>query len=311
MSKRNLGEKIKLQSYNDMFGEDENAEVIVQEQIKDVALSELHTFKNHPFRVSDDTKMEEMIESVKQYGILVPAIARSRTEGGYELISGHRRHYAATIAGLETMPVMIKDCSDDEATVIMVDANIQREDISISEKAKAYRMKYDAMKHQGMAGGITLEEMSDSAGESRKTIQRLICLSNLSDEYLELIDSKKLGICDWKKMQEISKGVPPILEFPKEMFEEKVIRIESDGTKIMKSDFELYCEKYNLRYCIMPDLNPNDDYIPVAVPELRTLEFIRNRLKRLWSEESVVKKIRTRFSMQRQLKKQLQKQDAR
>lgn len=194
MSKRNLGEKIKLQSYNDMFGEDESAEVIVQEQIKDVALTELHPFRNHPFKVSDDAKMEEMVESVKQYGILVPAIARECEYGGYELISGHRRHHAATLVGLETMPVMIKDCSDDEATVIMVDANIQREDISISEKAKAYRMKYDAMKHQGMAGGITLEEMSESAGESRKTIQRLICLSNLSDEYLDLIDSKKLGI---------------------------------------------------------------------------------------------------------------------
>ena len=193
MSKRNLGEKIKLQSYSDMFGE-EKAEVIVQEQIKDVALTELHPFKNHPFRVLDDAKMEEMVESVKQYGILVPAIARERAEGGYELISGHRRHHAATLAGLETMPVMIKECNDDESTVIMVDANIQREDISISEKAKAYRMKYDAMKHQGMTGGSTLEEMSESAGESSKTIQRLIRLSNLSDEYLELIDSKKLGI---------------------------------------------------------------------------------------------------------------------
>lgn len=194
MSKRNLGERIKLQSYGDMFGEETENEVVVSEQIKDVALTELHTFKNHPFKVSDDEKMEEMVESVKQYGILVPAIARERAEGGYELISGHRRHHAATLAGLETMPVMIKDCSDDEATVIMVDANIQREDISISEKAKAYRMKYDAMKHQGASGGITLDEMSETAGESRKTIQRLICISNLSDEYLELIDSKKLGI---------------------------------------------------------------------------------------------------------------------
>ena len=194
MSKRNLGERIKLQSYGDMFGEDTEAEVVISEQIKDVALSELHTFKNHPFKVSDDAKMEEMVESVKQYGILVPAIARERAEGGYELISGHRRHHAAKLAGLETMPVMIKDCSDDEATVIMVDANIQREDISISEKAKAYRMKYDAMKHQGIAGGTTLDEMSEAAGESSKTIQRLICLSNLSDEYLELIDNKKLGI---------------------------------------------------------------------------------------------------------------------
>lgn len=109
MSKRNLGEKIKLQSYDDMFGEESSNEIIVSEQIKDVALSELHTFKNHPFKVSDDEKMEEMVESVKRYGILVPAIARERAEGGYELISGHRRHHVATLAGLETMLVMVKD----------------------------------------------------------------------------------------------------------------------------------------------------------------------------------------------------------
>ena len=214
MSKRNLGERIKLQSYGDMFGEDTEAEVVVSEQIKDVALSELHPFKNHPFKVLDDEKMAEMVESVKQYGILVPAIVRVREEGGYELISGHRRHHAATLAGLETMPVMIKNCDDDESTVIMVDANIQREDISISEKAKAYRMKYDEMKHQGVSGGSSLAEMSESAGESSKTIQRLIYLSNLSDEMLELIDCKKLGIAQGvdlaflsKEEQEIVLGV--------------------------------------------------------------------------------------------------------
>lgn len=196
MSKRSLGEKIKLSSYDDMFGtnEDEKKVMVVGDQIKDVALGELHPFKNHPFKVLDDDKMEEMVESVKQYGILVPAIARVRPEGGYELISGHRRHHAARLAGLEAMPVMIKECNDDEATVIMVDANIQREDISISEKAKAYRMKYDAMKHQGTSGGLSLAEMSETAGESSKTIQRLIYLSNLTDELLELVDSKKLGI---------------------------------------------------------------------------------------------------------------------
>lgn len=196
MSKRNLGEKIKLSSYDDMFGtnEEEKKVMVVGDQIKDVALGELHPFKNHPFKVLDDEKMEEMVESVKQYGILVPAIARVRPEGGYELISGHRRHHAARLAGLEVMPVMIKECNDDEATVIMVDANIQREDISISEKAKAYRMKYDAMKHQGTSGGLSLAEMSEAAGESSKTIQRLIYLSNLTDELLELVDSKKLGI---------------------------------------------------------------------------------------------------------------------
>lgn len=192
MNRRNLGEKIKLQSYADMFGNE--TENIVLEQIKDVALSELHEFENHPFKVIDDSKMEEMIESVKQYGVLVPVIVRKRAEGGYEIISGHRRCHAATLAGLQTIPVMIKECSDDEAIVIMVDANIQREDISISEKAKAYCMKYDAMKHQGISGGLSLEEMSNAAGESSKTIQRLIYLSNLSDEILELIDNKKIGI---------------------------------------------------------------------------------------------------------------------
>lgn len=188
--------EIKLPTISGLLGADgEDKEVIVVgEQIKDVALSELHPFKDHPFKVLDDDKMEEMVESVKQYGILVPAMVRERAEGGYELISGHRRCHAAKLAGLSVMPVMIKNCNDDEATVIMVDANIQREDISISEKAKAYRMKYDAMKHQGMAGGNSLDEMSETAGESRKTIQRLICLSNLSNELLELVDSKKLGM---------------------------------------------------------------------------------------------------------------------
>lgn len=194
MNKRSLGERIKLSSYEDMFGTNENTKESSGDLIKEVALSDLHPFENHPFKVSDDEKMDEMVESVKQYGILVPVIVRKREEGGYELISGHRRHHAATLAGLETIPVMVKDCNDDEATVIMVDANIQREDISISEKAKAYRMKYDAMKHQGVAGGISLDEMSEAAGESRKTIQRLIYLSNLSEELLEMIDCKKLGM---------------------------------------------------------------------------------------------------------------------
>lgn len=194
MNKRSLGERIKLSSYEDMFGTNENTKESSGDSIKEVALSDLHPFENHPFKVSDDEKMDEMVESVKQYGILVPVIVRKREEGGYELISGHRRHHAATLAGLETIPVMVKDCNDDEATVIMVDANIQREDISISEKAKAYRMKYDAMKHQGVAGGVSLDEMSETAGESRKTIQRLIYLSNLSEELLAMIDCKKLGM---------------------------------------------------------------------------------------------------------------------
>ena len=138
--------------------------------------------------------MEEMVESIKEYGVLVPAIVRPRAKGGYEILSGHRRHHACELAGLETMPAIIKDCSDDEATVIMVDANIQREDILISEKAKAYSMKYEAMKHQGSAGGRSLVEMSSQSGESRATIQRLIAVSKLDKELLDMVDSKKIGI---------------------------------------------------------------------------------------------------------------------
>ena len=198
MSKRNLGEKIKLASYDDMFGMDETTispvDQKIEGQIIDIPLDELHTFENHPFRVVDDESMQEMVDSIKQFGVLVPAIARPRADGGYELLSGHRRHHASTIAGKESMPVIVKDCNDDEATVIMVDANIQREDILISEKAKAYRMKYDAMKHQGAAGGISLKEMSEQAGDSMKTIQRLICVADLNESLLNLLDAKKLGI---------------------------------------------------------------------------------------------------------------------
>lgn len=138
MSRRNLGSKIKLSSYDDMFGVNatENENVVVENQIKDVALSELHPFKNHPFKVIDDEKMDEMVESIKQYGILVPAIVRERAEGGYELISGHRRHHAAALAGLEEMPVIVKNCDDDESTVIMVDANINEKTFLLVKKQR-------------------------------------------------------------------------------------------------------------------------------------------------------------------------------
>ena len=196
MAKRNLGEKIKLSTYDEMFGTDTfgHDDQKSEGQIINVPLSELHTFKNHPFKVLDDEKMEETVESVKAYGVLVPGIARPRKGGGYEIISGHRRRRASEIAGKTEMPFMVREYTDDEATIIMVDSNIQREDISISEKAKAYSMKYEAMKHQGAAGGISLEKMSEESGESRKTIQRYICLARLSDEFLELVDNKKLGV---------------------------------------------------------------------------------------------------------------------
>ena len=154
----------------------------------------MHDFKNHPFRVVDDEKMEETTESIRQYGVLVPGIARPRTDGGYELIFGHRRKHCSQRAGKSEMPVIVRNYSDDEATIIMVDSNIQREDILTSEKAKAYKMKYEAMKHQGKKSGKnTLDQVGETAGENAKKVQRYIWLARLSDGLLEMVDNKKLG----------------------------------------------------------------------------------------------------------------------
>ena len=193
MNKRGSADKIKLSSFDDLFGTQEAG--TGTEQVQEIPLCELHEFRGHPFKVVDDEKMQETVESIRNYGGLMPGIARPREEGGYEIIAGHRRKHGCELAGLYTMPMFIRDYNDDEATVIMVDINIQREDILPSEKAKAYRMKYDAMKHQGSkAGGLTLDEIGEAAGESGKTVQRYIWLSRLSDALLELIDNKKLGI---------------------------------------------------------------------------------------------------------------------
>ncbi len=185
---RSIAGKIKINKFADLVGGDDAA-------VTEVPIADLHEFKNHPFRVLDDEKMDETVESIKKYGVLMPGIVRPRTDGdGYEIIAGHRRKRACELAGLETMPVLIKNYTDDEAIVTMVDTNIQREDILPSEKARAYRMKFDAMKHQGSGGGITIENIGESAGESGKTVQRYIWLSNLSDKLLTFVDEKKLPI---------------------------------------------------------------------------------------------------------------------
>lgn len=163
-------------------------------EITEIPLNELHTFTDHPYRVLDDERMTAMAESVREHGVLVPGIARPAKGGGYELLSGHRRKRASELAGKKTMPVMIRDCDDDEATIIMVDANLQREDILPSEKARAYAMKYEALKHQGKAGGDTLQRIGEEAGEGGKTVQRYIYLARLTDELLSLVDSGKLGM---------------------------------------------------------------------------------------------------------------------
>lgn len=194
MSKAGSAAKVKLNSFDDLFGSS-TGDGQSTEQIIDAKLSDLHTFKDHPFKVLDDEKMEETTESIRQYGVLVPGIARPRAAGGYEIIAGHRRKRGSELAGKDTMPVIVRNYTDDEATIIMVDSNIQREDILPSEKARAYAMKYEAMKHQGKKGsGSSLDEVGEAAGESGKTVQRYIWLSRLSDELLDMVDKKKIGL---------------------------------------------------------------------------------------------------------------------
>ena len=192
MRKRN-NKEIQLTSYDDLLGIS-NEESEDTEKIIIAPLTELYTFKDHPFRVVDDEKMEETTESIRKYGVLVPGIARPRVGGGYEIIAGHRRKRGSERAGKSEMPIIVRNYTDDEATIIMVDSNIQREDILPSEKAKAYKMKFEAMKHQGSkAGKHTYDEVGEAAGDNGKMVQRYIRLAELIPELLDMVDEKKLG----------------------------------------------------------------------------------------------------------------------
>ncbi len=190
---RKKNKDIQLTSYEDLLGID-TIENQSMGQLIYASLEDLHEFKNHPFKVLDDEKMQETVESIKNYGVLTPGIARPSQDGGYEIIAGHRRKHGCELSGLTKMPIFVRNYNDDEATIIMVDTNIQREDILPSEKARAYTMKYEAMKHQGKRGGNTLDEVGAKAGESGKTVQRYIWLARLNDELLELVDQKKIGM---------------------------------------------------------------------------------------------------------------------
>ncbi|MFR5631510.1 MAG: ParB/RepB/Spo0J family partition protein [Monoglobales bacterium] len=192
MSSRSA-DKIQFTSYDDLFGE--QPKKIEEGQIIRVPLNQLHSFKNHPFRVLDDDKMQETVQSIKQHGVLVPGIVRRDNRNGYEIVSGHRRKHGSELAGCSDMPVIVRELSDDEATVIMVDSNIQREDILPSEKAWAYRMKLEALSHQGLKGEQrTADLVGEAAGDSGRTVQRYIRLTYLKKDLLEYVDQKLLLI---------------------------------------------------------------------------------------------------------------------
>ena len=194
------GANISLTSYDDIFTTEESRQT---EQIQQIPITELHPFKNHPFKVLDDEAMQRTVESVAQFGVLAPLIARSREEGGYEIISGHRRQHAAQLAGLTTLPVIVRNMSDEEAVIKMVDSNLQREHILPSERAFAYKMKLEVIKKQGARSDLTSRQVvgkleaadlvGKSSDESGRQVQRFIRLTNLIPELLDLVDQKKIS----------------------------------------------------------------------------------------------------------------------
>ena len=197
-------ENLALKGLDDLFSTEENRQEEQREQVQQIPIDALHPFTNHPFKVLDDEAMTRTVESIAQYGVLAPLIARPRPEGGYEIISGHRRQHAAQLAGLENLPVIVRQMDDDAAVLLMVDSNLQRENILPSERAFAYKMKLEAIKNQGARSDLTsgqivqksklsIERVAEDAGEGYKTVQRFIRLTNLVPELLDMVDEKKIS----------------------------------------------------------------------------------------------------------------------
>ena len=200
------GLNVSLKGADDIFSTEESRQEQQREQVQQIPIGELLPFKNHPFKVLDDESMQRTVESVEQYGVLSPLIARPRPEGGYEIISGHRRQHAAQLAGLDTLPVIVRNMDDDAAVLLMVDSNLQRENILPSERAFAYKMKLEAIKNQGARSDLTCGQIgrklngakardivADESGDNARNVQRFIRLTNLVPELLDMVDEKKIA----------------------------------------------------------------------------------------------------------------------
>ena len=200
---KSSAQKMQLASLDDLFSTQASRDDAQREKVQEIPLEELHPFAHHPFKVLDDDRMKDTADSIREYGVLVPAIARPRPDGGYELIAGHRRKRGCELAGLKTMPVIVRELDDDASIIIMVDSNIQRENILPSERAFAYQMKLEALKHQGLRSDLTScqvgtklradEKLAQSSNESARTVQRFIRLTNLIPALLDMVDNKKIA----------------------------------------------------------------------------------------------------------------------
>ena len=239
---------VSLKGADDIFSTEESRQEQQREQVQQIPIDELFPFKNHPFKVLDDESMQRMVESVEQYGVLSPLIARPRPEGGYEIISGHRRQHAAELAGLETLPVIVRDMSDDAAVILMVDSNLQREHILPSERAFAYKMKLDALKNQGVRSDLTSpqvaskfrsdDEVAKGQGISGDTVRRFIRLTNLIPELLDMVDNKtvsfnpavELSYLSPEQQQEVIRAMDDTQNFPSVSQAKRIKKLAQDGT---------------------------------------------------------------------------------
>ena len=246
MSKGSLN--VSLKGADDIFSTEESRQEEQREQVQQIPIGELFPFKNHPFKVLDDDSMSDTVESVKQYGVLSPLIARPRPKGGYEIISGHRRQHAAELAGLETLPVIVRQMDDDAAIILMVDSNLQREHILPSERAFAYKMKLDAMKNQGTRSDLTLtqvvsklrsnEKLGAENNQSRETVRRFIRLTNLIPELLDMVDNKtvsfnpavELSYLSPEQQQEVIRAMDDTQNFPSVSQAKRIKKLAQDGT---------------------------------------------------------------------------------
>ena len=239
---------VSLKGADDIFSTEESRQEQQREQVQQIPIDELFPFKNHPFKVLDDESMQRTVESVEQYGVLSPLIARPRPEGGYEIISGHRRQHAAELAGLETLPVIVRDMSDDAAVILMVDSNLQREHILPSERAFAYKMKLDAIKNQGVRSDLTSpqvaskfrsdDEVAKGQGISGDTVRRFIRLTNLIPELLDMVDNKtvsfnpavELSYLSPEQQQEVIRAMDDTQNFPSVSQAKRIKKLAQDGT---------------------------------------------------------------------------------
>ena len=286
--KSKSAEKIKLTSYEDLFSAEDNS---VEGTYTTVPLSQLKPFKNHPFKVLDDEKMQETVESILQHGVIQPGIVRPCADG-YEVVAGHRRWRASELAGKTDMPVIIRDLDDDAATVLMVDTNIQRENLLPSEKARAYKMKYEALKHQGSKGDKhTADAVGEKAGDSGRTVQRYIRLASLINGLLELVDEgnikmvagERLSYLKAEEQELVLEAVANISIYPSPVQAEQIKDMSEKGTLSEKNVYALLVKKENSGQSVTISPKKIRNYFPTAYTKAQIEEVIYSLLEQ-WKQ---------------------------